>query len=231
MKTLSEVERSQVFAAFDSVGPIAPASAPAEAKKPRANAGKPTCHGDFTKKILAEQKEAVSAFKLANPDMKGSHLTFVSVYKKEHPEEVEEFKKQWELEHPTDAPVAPVVPVATEGAETKAKRVMSDEQKAKMKAGREASAAAKKAAKDAEPVTVAEPVPVAEPVTVAEPEQVTESEAKPEAKKRGPKKLTDMTPEELAIHEARKAERKAKKESGSGTTSPARSVSPKEKAE
>ena len=97
MKTLSEVERSQVFAAFDSVGPIAPAPAPAETKKPRANAGKPTCHGDFTKKILAEQKEAVSAFKLANPDMKGSHLTFVSVYKKEHPEEVEEFKKQWEL--------------------------------------------------------------------------------------------------------------------------------------
>ena len=223
MKTLSEVERSQVFAAFDSVGPIAPTSAPAEAKKPRANAGKPTCHGDFTKKILAEQKEAVSAFKLANPDMKGSHLTFVSVYKKEHPEEVEEFKKQWELEHPTDAPVAPVVPVATDGAETKAKRVMSDEQKAKMKAGREASAAAKKATKDAEPVT--EPVPVAEPV------QVTEPEAKPEAKKRGPKKLTDMTPEELAIHEARKAERKAKKESGSGTSSPARSVSPKEKAE
>ena len=230
MKTLSEVERSQVFAAFDSVGPIAPTSAPAETKKPRANAGKPTCHGDFTKKILAEQKEGVIAFKLANPEMKGSHLTFVSNYKKEHPEEVEEFKKQWELEHPTDVPVVPVVAVATDGAETKAKRVMSDEQKAKMKAGREASAAAKKAAKDTEPVIFAvSPSPQNPLSTPSEP--ITEAEAKPDAKKRGPKKLTDMTPEELAIHEAKKAERKAKKESGSGTSSPARSVSPKEKAE
>ena len=219
MKSLSEVERSQVFAAFDSVGPIAPTTAPAETKKPRANAGKPTCHGDFTKKILAEQKEAVTAFKLANPEMKGSHLTFVAVYKKEHPEEVEEFKKQWELEHPTEVPV---VPEATETTDAKPKRVMSDEQKAKMKAGREAAAAAKKASA---PEPVAEPVPV----PMAEPE--AKPEAKPDAKKRGPKKLTDMTPEELAIHEARKAERKAKKESGSGTTSPARSVSPKEKAE
>jgi hypothetical protein len=225
MKSLSEVERSQVFAAFDSVGPIAPATAPAETKKPRANAGKPTCHGDFTKKILAEQKEAVTAFKLANPEMKGSHLTFVAVYKKEHPEEVEEFKKQWELEHPTEVPV---VPEATETTDAKPKRVMSDEQKAKMKAGREAAAAAKKASA---PEPMAEPVPIAEPVPVAEPVTVTEPEAKPDAKKRGPKKLTDMTPEELAIHEARKAERKAKKESGSGTSSPARSVSPKEKAE
>jgi len=226
MKSLSEVERSQVFAAFDSVGPIAPASAPAETKKPRANAGKPTCHGDFTKKILAEQKEAVTAFKLANPEMKGSHLTFVAVYKKEHPEEVEEFKKQWDLEHPTEVPV---VPEATETTDAKPKRVMSDEQKAKMKAGREAAAAAKKASAP-EPVVFAVSPSPENPLSPPS-EPMAEPEAKPEAKKRGPKKLTDMTPEELAIHEARKAERKAKKESGSGTTSPARSVSPKEKAE
>ena len=43
-------------------------------------------------------------------------------------------------------------------------------------------------------------------------EAVAPVEVKP-TKKRGPKKLAEMTPEELAIHEARKAERKAKKES------------------
>jgi hypothetical protein len=218
MKSLSEVERSQVFAAFDSVGPIAPVS-PVEAKKPRSNAGMPTCHGDFTKKILSEQKEAVAAFKAANPEMKGSHLTFVSNYKKEQPEEFEAFKAQWNLDHPAVVPPPPA-------EDAKPKKVISEEQKAKMKAGREAAAAAKKANKDAVivlPEPVAVPAPEPEPVAVAAPA--------PEAKKRGPKKLTDMTPEELAIHEARKAERKAKKESGSGTTSPARSVSPKEKAE
>ena len=34
------------------------------------------------------------------------------------------------------------------------------------------------------------------------------------AKRRGPKKLDDMTPEERATHDARKAERKAKKAAG-----------------
>jgi hypothetical protein len=60
------------------------------------------------------------------------------------------------------------------------------------------------------------------------------------AKKRGPKKLNDMTPEERSAHDARKAERKAKKaaglSSGSDTGSEAtvpstRSVSPKLKDE
>ena len=52
----------------------------------------------------------------------------------------------------------------------------------------------------------------------SEPEAVTEvvADSKPAgdkpAKRRGPKKLEDMTPEELATHNAKKAEKKAKKE-------------------
>ena len=53
------------------------------------------------------------------------------------------------------------------------------------------------------PATVAEPVAAAEP---AEP-----APAEPAAKKRGPKKLSEMTAEERAAHDAKIAERKAKK--------------------
>lgn len=41
--------------------------------------------------------------------------------------------------------------------------------------------------------------------------------AAPEAKKRGPKKLADMTPEERAAHDEKVAERKAKKAASSST--------------
>ena len=64
-------------------------------------------------------------------------------------------------------------------------------------------------------------VPRAAPEAVAAPEEEAESvvsaapSAAPSAeapKRRGPKKLTDMTPEEKAAHDAKVAERKAKKE-------------------
>ena len=64
-------------------------------------------------------------------------------------------------------------------------------------------------------------VPMAAPEAVAAPEEEAESvvsaapSAAPSAeapKRRGPKKLTDMTPEEKAAHDAKVAERKAKKE-------------------
>ena len=62
-------------------------------------------------------------------------------------------------------------------------------------------------------------VPVAAPEAVAAPEEAESvvsaapSAASAEApKRRGPKKLTDMTPEEKAAHDAKVAERKAKKE-------------------
>lgn len=180
IKSLSEEERCQVLAAF-LFEPVE-----AKEKKPRANTGKPTPHGDFTRKILAEHKDEVALFKVANPEMKGSHLVFVANYKKEHEGEFASFKAQWDIEHPTEAPV-------------KAKKVSPKDTKAKK--------------------SVDAPVPVQEKVEVIV-EPVTEQ------KKRGPKRLAEMTPEELAIHNARKAERKVKKESGSGATTPERADSP-----
>jgi hypothetical protein len=67
-------------------------------------------------------------------------------------------------------------PVADEPKAEKPKRVISDEQKAKMKAGREAKAAEKKAAKEAKPEAKPEVKPEAKP------EVAEVAEAKPEAK-------------------------------------------------
>jgi hypothetical protein len=126
-------------------------------RKESSNKGKPTSHGDFTKKILAEQKEKIAEFKAAHPELKSAHLNFLKIYKEENPQEYETFKAEWALAHPKEESDAgsttESVTEETSGSEPvaeKPKRVMSDEQKAKMKAGREASAAAKKAAKDTE---------------------------------------------------------------------------------
>ena len=135
-------------------------------RKESSNKGKPTSHGDFTKKILAEQKEKIAEFKAEHPELKSAHLNFLKIYKEQNPQEYETFKAEWALAHPKEESDAgsttESVTEETSGSEPvaeKPKRTMSDEQKAKMKAGREASAAAKKAAKDVEaPVETEVPV-------------------------------------------------------------------------
>lgn len=101
---------------------------------------------------------------------------------------------------PVEPVAAPVAPAAT--SEEKPKKVLTEEQKAKMKAGREAAAAKKAAAAAAAPAA-----PVAEPVPEAD-GNVSDSSSQ---KRRGPKKLADMTPEEKDAHYKKVAERKAKK--------------------
>lgn len=141
--------------------------------------GKPTCNGDFTKKICAEQKEAIEEFKKANPDQKGAHLVFLSNYKKEHKEEYEAFEASWKEEHPKDD-VGSVSDGPSESAKSdKPKRVISDEQKAKMKAGREAAKAKKDAEKATGAATGAATTTSAEPV-VAKPKKAVKKVAKKE---------------------------------------------------
>ena len=98
-------------------------------------------------------------------------------------------------------------------AEVKPKRVLSSEHLAKLKAGREAKQALKRLAKlaAAEDAALPESIPVVETVVVTVPEPVL-PEQPVEQKKRGPKPLATMTPEELAAHKIKVAERKAKKE-------------------
>ena len=118
-------------------------------KKPSARTGKSTVYGDFSSKIQKEHVEAIKAFKEANPDLKGAHMTWVGTYKKEHLEEYEAFKAEWDVAHPKveeEAEAAPASDGDAEKAEVKPKKVLSPEHLAKLKAGREAA----KAKKDAE---------------------------------------------------------------------------------
>jgi len=89
-----------------------------------------------------------------------------------------------------DAALQATILAAINDSQAKPKRVLSDEQKAKMKAGREAAAAKKK---------------------LETPTEEVASDSGSSEKKRGPKKLTDMTPEERTAHNEKVAARKATK--------------------
>ena len=149
-------------------------------KKASTRKGRPTAHGDFTKKICEEHKAEMDAFtaelKETTPDKKGGHLIFVSKYKKEHMDEYKAFEESWKEAHPKDTAAASDADGSdaastAEGSDThavaKPKRVVSDAQKAAMKAGRERATAAKKEAKAAEETAAREEVPLA-PITVVE---------------------------------------------------------------
>jgi len=110
-----------------------------------------------------------------------------------------------------EAVVAEPVPAAAPAAaEEKPKKVLSEEQKAKMAAGRAAAAAKKAAAAAAAPSAA---VAVAEPVAVAVPAPEADGNASDTSsqKRRGPKKLSEMSPEERVAHDKKVAERKAAK--------------------
>ena len=126
---------------------------PKSGKPKSSRKGKPTCNGDFTKKICAEQKSAVEEFKKANPDQKGAHLVFLANYKKEHDEEWKAFQAEWKEAHPKDKDDSVSDAGSASGSATgsatmsatgsEKKRVLTPEHLAKMKAGREAAKAAK----------------------------------------------------------------------------------------
>jgi len=162
--------------------------------------GRPTPHGDFTKKILEDHKAEKDAFiaarvaKAAAGELlyeandsavkkgkhqvgdayseddakKGAHLNFIAVYKSQHMDEYKAFETSWREAHPKENDTEAVVESETESVTpvttnttTKPKRVMTDDQKAKMKAGRERTAAAKKAEKNATDQAMKEEFPLA----------------------------------------------------------------------
>jgi len=172
-------------------------------RKPSSNKGKPTARGDFTKKITAERADDFAAYKEANPDLKGPHLSWYKHYIDEHKDEYEAFKTAWALEHPKESSDSAEGEAESDGAaaegaaEAKPKKVLSPEHLAKMKAGREAKLAEKKAAKDlleaaakangpislaplvAEEDVVAAPAPAVKPVKLKERKTVTKKAAAP----------------------------------------------------
>ena len=103
---------------------------------------------------------------------KGAQMIFASFYKSQHEDEWKTFQTAWNIAHPKDSTSVESESesvasggneVASVAASDKPKRTISDEQKAKMKAGREAAAAKKKAAKEAEEQTMKDAIPMAAP--------------------------------------------------------------------
>jgi hypothetical protein len=114
----------------------------------------------WTTKVLAENKEAVEAFKLAAEKKIGAHLKWISENKGKDSAEYKAFAVEFAATHP----------------------------------------------KASAPASEASSV-VSAPVSAT---SAPASEAAP--KKRGPKKLADMTPEERAAHDKKLSERRSKKE-------------------
>ena len=199
IQSLSDSDRNTVLTAFQSAN--ASVVEPA-AKKVNANKGKPTCYSDFVRMLSESHKDEIAAYKAANPEVKkGVTLTWCGIYKKEHVDEYTEFEKAWNELHPKPELIK-LEPI--EGA--KPKRTISDEQKAAMKAGKEAKKALKAAAAET-------------PVLPESAEATTATE------KKGRKKDSELyTPEQLAVVKAERAAKRAAKKAAnedSGNTTDA----------
>jgi hypothetical protein len=240
IQDMSQADREAVFAAFAMDPPVAAAVAkPATAaaskaakaeKKPRANAGKPSCHGAWTKHVLdrfskdsVEQKEFLAA-RIASAE-RGEMLYTKDMSK------VKTGKKQ--VGDAMDAKDAAVgAHMAFVGWWSEQHQAEHAEFKAawELEHPKGASGTVVTAAENSDDAaTVADEDDTAAPsaaVGGAGSAAAAAPVAKPEAKKRGPKKMADMTPEELAAAKAKRAENKAKKASANNSAEGSRASSP-----
>jgi hypothetical protein len=183
------------MASANSAGAKVKLTKTGKVRKPSSNKGKPTARGDFTKKITAERADDFAAYKEANPDLKGPHLSWYKHYIDEHKDEYEAFKAAWALEHPKESSDSAEGEAESDGAaaegaaEAKPKKVLSPEHLAKMKAGREAKLAEKKAAKDLLEAAAKANGPISLAPLVAEEDVVAAPAVKP-VKLKGPKTVT-----------------------------------------
>lgn len=139
-----------------SAAPAAKAAS-AKAKKPSARAGKPAAPGTKAWSAFVEHCRSTMPERFASAPPK-DRMVIAKAIKDEDPEAYKAFAAKYIAEHPASE-VASVASAAASDAEgsvaekaekaAKPKRVISDEQKAKMKAGREAAKAIKDAAKAA----------------------------------------------------------------------------------
>lgn len=119
-------------------------------KKTSARKGKPAAPGTKAWSAFVEHCRATMPERFASAPPK-DRMVIAKAIKDEDPEAYKAFAAKYVAEHPaseTASVASDAESVAADKAE-KPKRVMSDEQKAKMKAGREAAKAAKDAAKAA----------------------------------------------------------------------------------
>ena len=137
---------------------LAASMAGGSAAKTSSRKGKPAAPGTKAWSAFIEHAKATWPERFAAPALPKDRMTIAKAIKDEDPEAYKAFAAKYIAEHPASE-VASVASAAASDAEgsvaekaekaAKPKRVISDEQKAKMKAGREAAKAIKDAAKAA----------------------------------------------------------------------------------
>jgi len=125
----------------------------AKESKPSSRKGKPAAPGTMAWTAFVAHVQGTMPERFASPNLPKDRLIIAGAIRLEDPEAYAAFCTQFIAEMPAAASAAAAadneVAVAVAVAIEKPKRVVSDEQKAAMKAGREKAAAAKKEAKDA----------------------------------------------------------------------------------
>ena len=227
IKDMSVTDREAVFAAFAMDAPVAASAAVAApaakaAKKPRANAGKPSCHGAWTKYVLDrfpkgsdEQKEFLAA-RIASAE-RGEMLFTKDMAK------VKTGKKQVgdRMDAKDAALGAHMAFVGWWGEQHEAEQA---EFKAAWELEHPKGTAGGTAESDDASTVVNDDSTM--PMIGGGGSTAAMPMAKPEAKKRGPKKMADMTPDELAAAKAKRASKKAEKASASSSAEGSRASSP-----
>ena len=237
IKDMSEVDRATVFAAFvldtamlsscaealETMETTAAAPAAKEPKKPRSNAGKPSCHGAWTKQILdrfpkdsTEQKEFIAA-RIASAErgemLYNKDMAKVKAGKKQVGDAMDAkeaavgahmaFVAWWSEQH------------QAEHAEFKAAWELQHPK------GSNASAENSDDGATVVDETAAAPAAVGGGGSVAAAAPAAEA-----GKKRGAKKYADMAPEELAAAKAKRAAKKAEKPTADKGAEGSRASSP-----
>jgi hypothetical protein len=145
------------LAALMAGAPLPAAMAAKDSAKTSSRKGKPAAPGTKAWPAFVEHCRTTMPERFAAPALPKDRMVIAKAIKDEDPEAYKAFADKYIAEHPASeaASVASAsdaeesASAAAAPAATKPKRVISDEQKAKMKAGREAAAAAKAAAKAA----------------------------------------------------------------------------------
>jgi histone H1/5 len=144
------------LAALMAGAPLPAAMAAKDSAKTSSRKGKPAAPGTKAWPAFVEHCRTTMPERFAPPALPKDRMVIAKAIKDEDPEAYKAFADKYIAEHP--ASEAASVASASDAEESasaaaakaeKPKRVISDEQKAKMKAGREAAAAAKAAAKAA----------------------------------------------------------------------------------
>ena len=174
--------------------------------------GGPTAWSDWTKKMLAENKEEVTAFTASAEKKVGAHLQWIKINKgKESPEWIA-FQAEWKVAHPKKEDESDGGSVPSEKSSRRGPKKL-EEMTTEERSAHDAAIAARRAKKEAEKASgeaAGRAESAAAPVAPMAPVSSSSSVAS-EKKKSSYVKVADMTPEQLAKKVATAAAAKAKK--------------------